>query len=60
MDAYRKIGESLPLVASIDSTFRSNSMVMKVLANVYEDILTFHKRAVCFFRQKGKRYIMLT
>ena len=52
-DAYRRIGESIPMVSEIANVFSSNGIVKRVLGNVYEDILSFHRRAVSFFKQKG-------
>ena len=56
LDAYKKIGESIPIISAIDNIFQSNTLVKKVLENVYEDILLFHRRAVCFFKQRGQLF----
>lgn len=55
LDAYERIGSALPIVQAIDSLFYSRPHVQQVLANVFEDILTFHKRAIVFFKQKSKQ-----
>ncbi|KAL9614732.1 MAG: hypothetical protein Q9167_000801 [Letrouitia subvulpina] len=53
LDAYRRIGESIPVVSGIGNAFKSDNLVKQVLGNVYEDILLFHKRAVSFFKRTG-------
>ena len=55
LDAYARIGEALPIFSAVDDLFasRRHSHVQQILANVYEDILTFHQRAVLFFRQRS-------
>ncbi len=55
LDAYERIGSALPIVQAIDNLFYSAPHVQQVLANVFEDILTFHKRAIVFFKQKSKQ-----
>ncbi|KAL9043378.1 MAG: hypothetical protein Q9214_003434, partial [Letrouitia sp. 1 TL-2023] len=54
LDAYARIGESLPVIAGVDSLFslQSNDPVQGILTSTYDDILKFHTRAVAFFRQK--------
>ena len=58
LDAYARIGEALPVFAAIDGLFtrldHHHGHVEQILANVYEDILSFHKRAIVFFRQRGR------
>ncbi|KAE8440873.1 hypothetical protein EG329_006360 [Mollisiaceae sp. DMI_Dod_QoI] len=49
LDAYQRIGASLPVLSAIDEMFYSKPHVQQVLANIYEDILDFHKRSVVFF-----------
>lgn len=55
LDAYARIGESLPLLAAVEDLFshRSHEEVEQILANVYEDILKFHSRAIRFFQQRS-------
>lgn len=55
LDAYARIGESLPVFAAVDTLFsaREEHHVQQILANVYEDILKFHSRAVVFFKQRS-------
>lgn len=55
LDAYARIGESLPVLAAVDTLFsaRGEHHVQQILANVYEDILKFHSRALGFFRQRS-------
>ena len=50
----------MPIVSAIENTFQGHSLVKKVLENVYEDILLFHRRAVRFFKQKGQPTISLS
>ena len=56
LDAYVRIGEALPIFPAIVGLLasRDHGYVQQILADVYEDILTFHKRAVVFFKQRGK------
>jgi len=54
LDAYERIGSALPIIQAIDNLFYSQPHVQQVLANVFEDILTFHKRAIVFFNNKSK------
>ena len=55
LDAYARIGESLPVFAAVDTLFSGHGehYVQQILANVYEDVLKFHSRAVNFFRQRS-------
>ncbi|KUJ21501.1 uncharacterized protein LY89DRAFT_610110, partial [Mollisia scopiformis] len=50
LDAYEKIGNSLPILSTVDALFCSHPHVKQVLANIFEDILDFHKRAIVFFK----------
>jgi len=50
LDAYELIGESLPILSKVDALFCSHPHVNKVLADIFEDILQFHKRAIVFFK----------
>lgn len=56
LDAYTRIGEALPVLSAVDRLFENGSHdhVQQILANVYEDILTFHQRAVVYFKQRGE------
>lgn len=55
LDAYARIGEALPIFSAVDGLLASqgHGYVQQILADVYEDILTFHKRAIVFFKQRG-------
>ena len=53
LDNYRKISDSLPHVSAIESLFHVHPHVQLLLAHVYKDILTFHERAVAFFKRRG-------
>ncbi|TVY90811.1 Ankyrin [Lachnellula willkommii] len=52
LDAYERIGAVLPIIQVIDALFYSKPHIQQVLADVFEDILTFHKRAMVFFSHK--------
>lgn len=52
LDAYERIGSALPIIQAIDTLFYSQPHVQQVLADVFEDILTFHKRAIVSFSKK--------
>ena len=54
LDAYERIGSVLPIIQAIDNMFYSQPHVQQVLADIFEDILTFHKRAIVFFSHKSK------
>jgi hypothetical protein len=56
LDAYQRIGSALPLIQAIDNLFYSRPHIQHVLANIFEDILTFHKRAIVFFSHKSKMF----
>ncbi|KAI4132225.1 MAG: hypothetical protein LQ347_002654 [Umbilicaria vellea] len=55
LDAYRQIGDALPIFSDINNLFSSHSNVQQILVNVYEDILEFHSRSVKFFKQRAFR-----
>ncbi|KAL8837871.1 MAG: hypothetical protein Q9170_002346 [Blastenia crenularia] len=54
LDAYSSIGECLPLFAGIEDLFSSQNShhVRQILADIYEDLLKFHSRALTFFKQR--------
>jgi hypothetical protein len=54
LEAYEMIGAALPIVQTVDKLFCSHAHVQQVLANVFEDILTFHKRAIVFFSHRSE------
>jgi truncated hemoglobin YjbI len=54
LEAYEMIGAALPIVQIVDKLFYSHAHVQQVLANVFEDILTFHKRTIVFFSHRSK------
>ncbi|KAL5327958.1 hypothetical protein ACEPPN_005664 [Leptodophora sp. 'Broadleaf-Isolate-01'] len=51
LDAYEKMGNCLPILSRVDALFRSHPHLKEILANILEDILDFHKRAIVFFKQ---------
>lgn len=55
LNAYARIGEALPIFSAIDelNASRRHGHIKQILADVYEDILIFHRRALVFFKQPG-------
>ena len=53
LDAYKDIGNNLPQFEKYAQLFGDRPSVRKVLVEVYEGILRFHKRAMGFFRKSG-------
>ena len=53
LEAYGKIGDFIPIVNAIENIFHSERHVQLVLADVYKDILNFHRRAISFFKRRG-------
>ena len=53
LDAYKDIGNSLPQFGKYAQLFGDKPSVRKVLVDVFEGILTFHKKAMGFFRRSG-------
>jgi len=47
------MGEHLPLLTQYEALFGSSSEMCRVLALIYADILSFHKRAVRLVAGKG-------
>ena len=52
LKAYADIGEVLPRLDRIKSTFGSTSDLDKLLALIYADIMEFHQRAYKMFRRR--------
>ena len=53
LDAYKDIGNSLPQFGKYARLFSNNPGIRKVLVEIFEGILRFHKRAMGFFRRPG-------
>ena len=53
LDAYKDIGNNLPQFEKYGKLFGNKRSVRKVLLEVFEGILRFHKRAMGFFRRSG-------
>ena len=53
LDAYKDIGNSLPQFGKYAQLFSNKPSVRKVLVEIFEGILRFHKRAMGFFRRPG-------
>ena len=53
LDAYKDIGDNLPQFKKYAQLFGNKPSVQKVLVEVFEGILRFHKRAIGFFRRSG-------
>lgn len=56
LDAYRDIGESLPLLKGFGEVFSSDPQLQCYLAWIYADILKFHQEAQVIFRRSSKRH----
>lgn len=54
LNAYQKLGNTMPIFSAIEDAFTSNLLVQGTLVQVYRDILAFHSRALRFFRKKGR------
>ena len=54
LDAYLEIGENIPQFTQYQNLFGSNIYMQTALANIYEDILEFHKEALRYFRQRSE------
>lgn len=48
----------MPLLAQYKFLFEDNPHMQAVLVHIYEDILSFHTRALCFFSGKGMYYLL--
>jgi hypothetical protein len=53
LDAYKQIGEALPLLQQYESLFKHHPEMQKVLVLIYKDILEFHTPAIRFFDHPG-------
>ena len=53
LDAYKDIGNHLPQFEQYAHLFGGKRSVRKMLVEVFEGILRFHKRAMGFFRRSG-------
>jgi|ERR1700722_2217425 NADH:ubiquinone oxidoreductase subunit E len=56
LDTYAGLGASLPLISAIDTLFTSNPFIQDTLIHVYKDVLTFHHRALRFFKKRGRAF----
>ncbi|KAF2116189.1 hypothetical protein BDV96DRAFT_645526 [Lophiotrema nucula] len=52
MEAYQRIGEHLPLLSQYEVLFRNEPQMARVLVMMYEDILSFHYKAMSYFKKK--------
>ena len=59
LDAYKDIGNSLPQFGKYAQLFGNKPSVRKVLVEIFEGILRFHKRAMGFFRRPGLSFLFL-
>ena len=57
LDAYKDIGNNLPQFGKYAQLFDRKQSVRKVLVEVFEGILRFHKRAMEFFRRSGMAFL---
>jgi hypothetical protein len=53
LDAYHRIGETIPQFQQYQTLFLGNAHVRRALGFIYEDILNFHKEALRYFRKSG-------
>jgi len=54
LDAYKQIGEHMPMLLKYQELFEHNENMRTVLVLIYEDILMFHAKALCFFSGRGE------
>lgn len=54
LDAYHRIGETIPQFQQYETLFVNNAHVRRALGFIYEDILNFHKEALRYFRKSGQ------
>ena len=60
VDAYAMIGEAMPRFDKLSAAFKDDREVQQVMSLFYEDILEFHRRAYKFFRQRGKKLLIIS
>ena len=53
LDAYQEIGEHMPLLEQYEPYIKSNPYLQEIVSLIYSDILTFHRKAMKHFRQRG-------
>ncbi|KAK8851009.1 zinc finger protein [Apiospora arundinis] len=51
LDAYASIGEALPLLSQYGDLFHTKKHMVRVLALMYEDVLTFQRIILSYFQQ---------
>ncbi|KAL9075640.1 MAG: hypothetical protein Q9157_003927 [Trypethelium eluteriae] len=49
LDAYRQIGEHIPLLSQYSQLFEGSEDIRKLLRLIFTDILEFHRKALKFF-----------
>ena len=54
LDAYQQLGLAVPRLAEYGELFGQHDDMNTLLAKIYEEILSFHQKAICFFRAKSK------
>jgi hypothetical protein len=54
LDAYQKLGESLPKLAQYEPLFRKNFDMALILVLIFDDVLRFNRWVLTLFRSKGK------
>ncbi|CAI6332799.1 unnamed protein product [Periconia digitata] len=57
LDAYHRIGETIPQFQQYQTLFVGNTHVQRALGFIYEDILNFHKEALRYFRKSAWRQL---
>lgn len=53
LDMYQQIGDQINLLEKYQSLFDNKPHMRRVLEMIYIDILDFHAKALCYFRQKS-------
>ncbi|KAI0376807.1 hypothetical protein F5Y04DRAFT_273551 [Hypomontagnella monticulosa] len=51
LDAYKQIGDQMPLLSSYQSLFSDHPHMRSLLVMIFEDILAFHKEALRYFKK---------
>ena len=54
LDAYNRLGNSIPQLEGFKHIILSDSHIQNILAWIYGDILEFHRRILSFFQQRCK------
>ncbi|KAL9086588.1 MAG: hypothetical protein Q9165_007031 [Trypethelium subeluteriae] len=58
LDAYRQIGEHIPLLSQYSQLFEGSEEMRKLLQLIFADILEFHRKALNFFSRPVWRQLL--